>query len=134
MEPDSRLSDVAQRLERSLEASTVAPRQAWQEPRAAPASPVSERDAFGREIILAPGETLTSSWQHRAWVAGGLGTMAALFAAGAARIHDAPSATAAAMAVLSAYLVAGAESAEPLSLDDSSCVQGARHHGRESVL
>ena len=107
VESHSQLSDVAQRLERSLEASSVGPRLALQGPRTAAASPPPERDAFGREIILAPGETLTSSWQHRAWVAAGLGIMAALFAAGAARIHDGPSAAAAVLAVLSAYLTAG---------------------------
>ena len=107
VEQDSQLSDVAQRLERTLEASSDAPRQAWLEPLTAASSAAPERDAFGREIILAAGETLTSSWQHRAWVAAGFGVMGALFAAGAARVHDVPSATAAIAAVVSAYAVAG---------------------------
>ena len=108
---DGRLSDVAERLERSLDASTASVIDREPEPLTDSASapaPAIMRDAQGREIILAPGETLTSEWQHRAWVAAGFGVMGALFAAGAVRVHDAPSAAAAVAAVASAYIVAGA--------------------------
>ncbi len=119
---DNRLSDVTQSLERSLEASSAVARVPAPEPlaEAAPASasvsasaaaaPAIMRDAQGREIVLAPGETLSSEWPHRAWVAAGFGVMGALFAAGAVRVNDAPSAAAAAAAVVSAYVFAGAYS------------------------
>jgi len=122
---DDRLSDVAQRLERSLEASSAVARVPEPEPlteeaaasssasasaSASAAAPAIMRDAQGREIILAPGETLSSEWQHRAWVAAGFSVMGALFAAGAVRVNDAPSAAAAAAAVVSAYVFAGAYS------------------------
>ena len=116
---DDRLSDVAQRLERSLEASSAVARGPQPEPftdtatasaSASATTPAIMRDAQGREIILAPGETLSSEWQHRAWVAAGFGVMGALFAAGAVRVNDAPSAAAAAAVVISAYVFAGADS------------------------
>ena len=121
---DDRLSDVAQRLERSLETSIAVAREPEAEAlteaasasaSASPAAPAVMRDAQGREIILAPGETLDSEWPHRAWVAAGFGVMGALFAAGAVRVHDAPSAAAAAAAVVSAYVFAGACSCETSS-------------------
>ena len=106
--PASDLASAAQMLERSLEASALAPRPtdaAEGEPLSASSS---SKPAGKREIILVmPGETLHSTWEHRAWVAGGLTILGALFAQGASQVHDAPSAAAAAVSVGTAYLFAG---------------------------
>lgn len=62
--------------------------------------------ASRRNIRLLDGDSLESTNQHRAIVAGGLALMGGLFAVGAEQIHDAPAAVAALAAVASAFLTA----------------------------
>ena len=73
---------------------------------AAPAAspPVS---AARRNIILLDGDTLDSTDEHRAWVAGGLTLFGSLFTVGACQIHDLPSALSATAAAATAFLTAG---------------------------
>lgn len=63
--------------------------------------------ATRRNIILLDGDRLESTFEHRAWVAGGMFLMGSLFAAGASQVHDMPSAASATAAAISGYLAAG---------------------------
>lgn len=99
----SDLTGAAQMLERSYEASPVAPQAAD-----VVVSPRPRQSAGKREIILViEGETLHSTPQQTAIVSSGLFMTGALFAQGASHVHDAPSAAAAVAAFGSAYLFAG---------------------------
>lgn len=110
-----------QQLEEAFEAPPAAPAQVLPSPAegsaqasasasaAPPGAAPSEAkvSAARRNIILIDGDTLESSNEHRAWVAGGMLLFGSLFAVGASQIHDLPSAIGATAAAGTAYLTAG---------------------------
>lgn len=89
-----------------LEAQPVSPSQTSTTSPSAALTAATQPRQSRKNIILLDGDTLESTAEHRRIVGAGMALMGALFAVGAAQVHDMPSAAATAAAAASAFLTA----------------------------